>query len=164
MLKVTNNEYQEILRKEADEYWTKVFALPKDIDKDELDKYKNQYWKEMDEILNQYEIIPFEVNTKSKELNALINKLCDKEEHKNSYCKIYRGFTRNDYGWYNLLQSVGITENIEGGDSYNQTYGSKELLTTANYCEGDLTFVVCDTLEDYNREVTETEEFYAKNY
>ena len=47
---VSNNQYQEILKNEADFYWKKVFAITDEQKKSgELEKLKSQYWKEMNE-------------------------------------------------------------------------------------------------------------------
>lgn len=163
MLKVTNDQFQEILKSEADLYWEKVFALPKEINKEKLDELKGQYWKEMDNKLDQYEIIPFNVNTLSEGLARLINKLCSTEEQKNPCCKIYRGSIRDDALWWKMINNIGINETIRGGDWYNQTYCNRKLLATAHYCEGDVSFTVHSTEKSYNQEVIETEKFYKEN-
>lgn len=164
---VTNDEYNQILKDEADRFWKRVFEKSDaGITGKELEQYKKQYYLEFQVFTDQYEIIPFEINTNSEELKRLINLLCDEEHQKNKHCKLYRGSIKNvdltgdSNSWWHLLKQTGFNDSIEGGKSQ----GNKELLTISNYCEGDVNFTVHNTLEDYNREVAELEEFYQNYY
>ena len=161
-IQVTNNEYQKILQQEADNYWKKVFAIPKEkygIDNVNLKALKNQYWQEMDIILDQYEIIPFTVNCTNEAISKLINNLCTEEEQKEGYI-LYSGFIGQKY-LYSLLPE-GF-ESIQTNSSYTECYFNFDELVQASYCEGDIYFRVYSSAEEFKNGIEETIKFYEEN-
>jgi hypothetical protein len=173
--KVTNEEYQKILQEQADIYWKKVFAYadkntsktPKEIEK--LKEVKSQFMKEMDEVLDRYEIIPFEVGHENPEIVKLVNRLCNKEEQKNPDCKLFRGSINNigmgkdSYDLFYLLQGIGGFDQAGYESHCNQVFKSTVNRVLVSYCEGDITITIHNTELDYLREVDEVKNFYGNN-
>jgi hypothetical protein len=173
--KVTNEEYTKVLQNEADLYWKKVFAYadnnatktPEEIEK--LNNVKSQYWREMDEALVCYEIIPFEVEHENPEIVKLVNRLCNSEEQKNPDCKLFRGsihnigMTKDSCDLFYLLQGIGGFDQAGFESHCSQVFKSNNNKITVGYCEGDITITVHNTEIDYWREVGEVVNFYGKN-
>lgn len=161
-IRVTNNEYQKILQQEADNYWKKVFAIPKEkygIDNVNLKALKNQYWKEMDIVLDQYEIVPFVISCKNEKITRLINNLCTEEEQGEGYM-LYSGFIGQRY-LYSLLPE-GF-KSINTKSSYTECYYNSDELVKTSYCEGDVYFSVFNSKEDFEKGLQAAIEFYEKN-
>lgn len=160
-IKVTNNEYRKILQQEADNYWKKVFAIPKDkygIDNVNLKALKNQYWQEMDIKLDQYEIIPFTVNCKNEEIKKLINSLCTEEEQKEGYI-CYSGLTRKEYLFPLLPEGF---KSINTNSSYTECYYNSDELVKASYCEGDIYICVYESEEEFEKGLQSAIKFYKE--
>ena len=153
---VSNNDYQEILKKEADIYWKKVFAITDEQkEKGELDKLKSQYWREMDSILNQYEIEKFNPNLKNKALNNFIESYCTNNTITDDYTR-YTGHTRADY-----ISIEGCKSKFNTG--YNQYLTCHSDLTIVEYCEGDITVLVYSNITAYRDQLSKARKFY-NNY
>ena len=150
---VTNNEYQEILKNEADSYWKKVFAITDEQkDNGELDRLKKQYWQEMENNLSIYEIEKFNPNLKNKVLNSFIEKYCTTNTVKDDYT-IYNGHLRDNYITIKGCKSRHAT-------GYNQYLTCENDLTIIETCEGDLTVIVYNNLETYQRQIEKADKFY----
>lgn len=150
---VSNNEYQEILKKEADLYWTKVFAITDEQKENgELDRLKSQYWKEMDENLKQYEIEKFNPNLKNQALNKFIETYCTSNNITDDYTR-YQGHTRADY-----ISIEGCEPRFATG--YNQYLTCDDDLTAVEYCEGDLIVLTYNNIEAYQQQLAKAEKFY----
>lgn len=153
---VSNNEYQGILKNEADLYWKKVFAITEDQkQKGGLDTLKNQYWKEMDSNLNQYEIEKFNPNLKNQALNKFIELYCTSNKVRENHTR-YNGHTYADY-----IRIEGCRLKFNTG--YNQYLTCHSDLTIIEYCEGDITVLVYSNIEAYRKQLTDARKFY-KNY
>ena len=145
MKKVTNNQYQEILKDEASKYWEKVFAIDKSTPKEKIIELKKQYEQEMDDNISQYEIIPF--STSNEELTRIVNKFCSSStEEENSI--LYRGFTQNDYILYKELSKFEGFGDVSNS-CYQQAYYLDNELITATYTEGDISIEVFNNKESY---------------
>ena len=150
---VSNNEYQEILKKEADFYWTKVFAITDEQKKNkELETLKNQYWLEMNRKLNQYEIEKFNPNLKNKALNKFIESYCTTNETKEDHTR-YNGHTYADY-----ISIEGCKHKFNTG--YNQYLVCHSDLSIVEYCEGDITVLVYNNIEAYRQQLSKARKFY----
>lgn len=171
MEKVTHKQYSEIVQKEADNYWRKVFALRENnpaISNTEIEKNKEKYMKEFNEITDKYEIIPFQVNHTNKNIEKLINLLCDEEETKTENCILYRGsihkigMTADSNNLQHLLNNIhGFHSKIFEAE-YNQVWTNDEELVTVSYCEGDVNITIHQNKDDYSRELSEISKFYQQ--
>lgn len=153
---ISNNEYQDILKKEADLYWKKVFEKSDaGVTGEELKGLKRQYWKELDDNLKQYEIEKFNPNLKNEALNKFIELYCTSNNITDDYIR-YTGHLRDDY----------IT--IEGCKTRHCTGCNQYLtcdrdLTIIETCEGDLTVTTYNNIKAYSKQLASAREFY-KNY
>ena len=149
---ITNNEYQKIMRKEADLFWKKVFEKSDAGIKDgELDKLKKQYWDEMESNLSIYEIEKFNPGVANKEIEKLIEG-CTSNTIKDHYT-LYRGFTGLSY-----INIDGMERLFDTG--YQQVLISESDLTILEYVEGDLYVKVYNDKEFYSRGLEQITKFY----
>ena len=149
---ITNNEYQKIMRKEADLFWKKVFEKSDAGIKDgELDKLKKQYWDEMESNLSIYEIEKFNPGVKNKEIEKLIEG-CTSNTIKDHYT-LYRGFTGLSY-----INIDGMERLFDTG--YQQVLISGSDLTIIEYVEGDLYIKVYNSKEFYSQGLEQITKFY----
>lgn len=156
---VTNEQYNKIAQKEADNYWKKCFKLdPKAAD---YKAQRKRISQEYDAILDQYEIIPFTINTDNDQLKKAINYYCQTEE-KREFKTLYRGFTNNENTIYNIKKEFNLNTIYDGG--YNISLYSDDLKLIVDYTEGDLNFSISDTQELYAAEKQRTINFYNDNY
>ena len=150
---VSNNEYQEILKNEAVLYWKKVFAITEDQKQNgKLEALKSKYWKEMNEVLNQYEIEKFDPKLKNEALNKFIELYCNSNTITDDFTR-YRGHTQADY-----ISIEGCKQKFNTG--YNQYLTCHSDLTVVEYCEGDLIVVVrCRICNEITDEMEDCEDF-----
>ena len=149
---ITNNDYQEIMKKEADLFWKKVFEKSDAGIKDgELDKLKKQYWKEMDKNWSVYEIEKCSPGVASKEIKKLIEG-CTSNTIKDHYT-LYRGFTGLSY-----ISIDGMERLFDTG--YQQVLISGSDLTILEYVEGDLYIKVYNDKEFYSQGLEQITKFY----
>lgn len=160
MKKVTKNEFEKVQETLASEYWKKVFAIPNNIAKDELNSLKNKYYKEFEKELEKYEVLDFEVNSKCEELCQFINRNFDSEEKRESSV-LYRGKGTSSL-LYNFLNKYN--KEIIHYDAYGLCIYSEDLLCMLTYCEGDITAEVYDSTEDLKKGVEDAKKFYKENY
>lgn len=140
-IKVTHNEYEKIMKELASRVYKK-------------DKTKITM-KQYDEILEQYEVLPFEINTDNDELKKVINTYADSEDIEADRT-IYRGSI-----------DKGILYNLYQNSSYNDLYieyyqmiiCKDELKTILTYCEGDFIAEVYNSIDSYNLGVKNTKKF-----
>jgi hypothetical protein len=99
-------------------------------------------------------------------IKELINSLCDTNEVKEN-STLYRGSIHNVdiYGDEStLIHLLNKTEtkfiNIEGGDCYSFAMKNDNERILVTYCEGDLTFEVCNNEKGYIKELARYSEFY----
>lgn len=158
MLKVsvTNNVYQEILKKAADLYWKKVFEKSdQGITGEELESFKKQYWQEMEENLLVYEIEKFNPKIKNQDIIKLIENYCTNNEANKNHT-LYKGHFPANY--------ISLTDcKTLFNDGYSQALYSDSDLTLIEYCEGDLYIKIFNNIADYKKSLADTKEFY-KNY
>lgn len=148
---VTNNEYQKIMKKEADLFWNKVFEKSDAGIKDgELDKLKKQYWNEMDKNLSVYEIEKFNPGVANKEIEKLIEG-CTSNTKKDQYT-LYRGFTRLSY-----INIDGMERLFDTG--HQQVLISELDLTIIEYVERDLYIKVYNSKEFYSQSLEQIIKF-----
>lgn len=159
MKKVTNNQYEEILKDEASNYWKKVFAIDKSTPKEKVIELKKQYEQEMDDNISQYEIIPFSTN--NEKLTKLVNKFCTENREKET-STLYKGFTQNDYILYQELSKLGNYKDISNS-CYQQAYYNDDDLVTATYTEGDIYIEIFNSKESYSQGREKFIKFYEEN-
>lgn len=153
---VTNNEYQEILKKEADLFWKKTFKKSDNgITGKALENLKKQYWQEMEENLRRYEIEKFNPQLKNKALNNFIENYCTSNKEKENHVR-YEGHFPGSY-----LNIEGCKRNFDTG--YSQYLSCDDDLTIVEYCEGDITVLTFKNQEAYKDQLKKAEEFY-QNY
>lgn len=137
---VTNNEFNEICKVAASKYW-------------------NNFKKYSDE-LDKYEVLPFEVDTNNKQLANIINDLCNVEE-KREHKTLYRGKLSHDNIW--ALKEKFNLETLTD-QYYLVVLVNKDLNLVFDYCEGDITFSICDGYEGYKKDVNSYIDFVIDNY
>lgn len=149
---ITNNEYQKIMKKEADLFWNKVFEKSDaGIKNGELDKLKKQYWFEMESKLSIYEIEKFNPGVANKEIEKLIEG-CTSNTIKDHYT-LYRGFTGLSY-----INIDGMERLFDTG--CQQVLISELDLTIIEYVEGDLYIKVYNSKEFYSQGLEQIIKFY----
>lgn len=101
-----------------------------------------------------------------KNINELIKLLCDTKEQREGSI-LHRGSILNinicgdGQDFLNILNKIEGFTDIEGGNYYSFALKNDELLTLTTYCEGDVTFEVCDNKKVYNSKVKDYTEFYT---
>jgi hypothetical protein len=138
---ITKNEYNEIAKQLAN----RIFRN---------DDTKITY-EEYEKILDEYEVLPFEINTDNEELKKIINTYADSEDIEADRT-IYRGSI-----------DKGILYNLYQNSSYNDLYieyyqmiiCKEELKTILTYCEGDFIAEVYNSIDSYNLGVKNTKKF-----
>lgn len=140
--KVTHNEYENICKKLASRIYVK-------------DETKITM-KEYDQMLDNYEILPFEINTDNEELKKVINTYADNESIEDTRT-VYRGSIDKSI-LYNLLN------NSEGyKDLYIEYYQmiicNDKLKVILTYCEGDFIAEVYNSESEYNEGIEITKKF-----
>lgn len=158
--KVTKNEFEKVQEFYASEYWKKVFAIPDNTDRDELEDLKKRYYKEFEEELKQYEVLDFDINSKNEALCKFINLNFDSEEKRESSV-LYRGKGTSSllYGFINNYNNESIHY-----DYYGLCVYSEDLLCMLSYCEGDITAEVYDNKDALEKGVENAKKFYKENY
>lgn len=151
---ISNNEYQEIVKKEADVYWKKVFAIT-EAEKKNMDQLKKQYWSEFNNILNQYKIEDFNPGLRNKHLNKFIEAYCNNNKATEEYTR-YEGNIPSNYITIEGCKTIYNT-------GYNQYLTCEDDLTIIEYCEGDITILTYNNLGGYEDQLKKAEEFYRNN-
>lgn len=140
-IKVTHNEYENIMKELA----SRIYAT---------DETKITM-KEYEKLLDNYDILPFEINTANEELKKIINIYADNEIIEADRT-IYRGSI--DKGiLYDLYQNKGYNDLYY--EYYQVIICKDELKTILTYCEGDFIAEVYNTIEDYNKGIERTKQF-----
>ena len=139
-IKVTNNEYQEKLKDAVDKLYN-----------------KNKPIKTVDEIMDQYEIIPFK--TGNKIIDIIVNTYCTTEEKREAGA-LYRGHIAS-YTMYNYRYESGYTMIYDNG--YSIALYNNELNILLSYCEGDFTLETFENKEAYNQGKNNTIQWYKDN-
>ena len=139
-IKVTNNEYQEKLKDAVDKLYDKINPI-----------------KTIDEIMVQYEIIPFK--TGNKIIDTIVNNYCTTEE-KREAGKLYRGHIAS-HTMYNYRYESGYTMIYDNG--YSIALYNDELNILLSYCEGDFTAETFENKEAYNQGKNNTIQWYKDN-
>ena len=139
-IKVTNNEYQEKLKEAVDKLYDKINPI-----------------KTIDEIMDQYEIIPFK--TGNKIIDTIVNNYCTTEE-KREAGKLYRGHIAS-YTMYNYRYESGYTMIYDNG--YSIALYNDKLNILLSYCEGDFTAETFENKEAYNQGKNNTIQWYKDN-
>ena len=108
-----------------------------------------------DEMLDNYEILPFKINTDNEELKKVINIYADNETIEATRT-IYRGSI--DKGiLYELYQNKGYRDLYI--EYYQMNIYNNELKTILTYCEGDFIAEVYNSEADYNAGIERTKKF-----
>ena len=141
-IKVTNNEYQEKCKEAVNKLYNKVNPITS---------------KELDTIMDQYEIIPFE--TGNKIIDTIVNNYCTTEE-KREAGTLYRGHIAS-YTMYNYRYESGYTMIYDNG--YSIALYNDELNILLSYCEGDFTAETFENKEAYNQGKNNTIQWYKDN-
>lgn len=140
--KVTNNEFQELCKENANKIFDKVNPI----------SYKQYY-----EILDEYEIIPFQ--TGNDDINKIVNKYCITEEKKASGT-LYRGHIASHI-MYNYRYKSGYTRIYDNG--YSIALYNDNLNLLLSYCEGDFVAETFDNKEAYIKGKNNTIKWYKDN-
>lgn len=145
-MQMTKNDYKEYMKQCAN----KIYTVP---------EYSlEQYGKDLDAV----EILPLDLAkyNLSPEIEKWINKLFDEEDTDRNGNYMLRGFTRHEAAEMKVLGlSYGDYANAYSFYAYND---EEWLIYT--YCEGDTTLTLFETVEDYEREKRNTQEWYKEEY
>lgn len=143
-IKVTNNEYNEIIKKEVDDVYKCLFKL--DLQGEALEKGRKEIWDEYYKKIDCYEILPFEINTTNELLKETINKYCNEEniQEKKVVYKGYCPITSISYKIKDLLECDYIYL-----DAYQTCLCNDKLRLFFEYTEGDICFSILNTEKDY---------------
>jgi hypothetical protein len=145
-IRVTATEYKEILKKECNDYWIERSKIPDSLYKKDPDEYwqaESVIRQRMDTILDQYEVIPIEVNHPNPKNVKLIQATCDSFDgifYTGSILNL-NTFADSD-NLYSVLSGIG-NWSFTSGDALNQKYlysqeGEPQII--CEYSEGDLCF------------------------
>lgn len=140
-IKVTHNEYENI----AKELASRIYAN---------DETKITY-AEYEKMLDNYYILPFEINIDNEEIKKIINVYADNEEIESDRT-LYRGSIDKSI-LYNLYQNKGY--NILYNEYYQVIIYKDELKAILTYCEGDFIAEVYNSIESYNKGIASTKQF-----
>lgn len=140
-IKVSHNEYESICKKLASRIYAK-------------DETKITY-KEYDKMLDNYDILPFEINSDNEELKKIINLYADNETIEADRT-IYRGSIDKSI-LYDLYKNKGYKDLYY--EYYQVIICKDELKTILTYCEGDFIAEVYNTIEEYNKGIERTKQF-----
>jgi len=141
-IKVTHNEYENICKELA----SRIYA------KDET----KITMKEYDQMLDNYEILPFEINIDNEELKKVINTYADNESIEATRT-IYRGSIKKSI-LYNLLNDLEGYKDLYI-EYYQMIIHNNKLKAILTYCEGDFIAEVYNSESDYNEGIERTEKF-----
>ena len=141
-IKVTHNEYEKICKELASRIYAK-------------DETKITY-KEYDKMLDQYEILPFEINIDNEELKKIINIYADNETIEADRT-IYRGSIDKSI-LYNLLNDSEGYKDLYI-EYYQMIIRNDKLKVILTYCEGDFIAEVYNSESEYNAGVERTKNF-----
>ena len=141
-IKVTHNEYEKICKELASRIYAK-------------DETKITY-KEYDKMLDQYEILPFEINIDNEELKKIINIYADNESIETDRV-IYRGSIDKSI-LYNLLNDSEGYKDLYI-EYYQMIIRNDKLKVILTYCEGDFIAEVYNSESEYNAGVERTKNF-----
>jgi hypothetical protein len=140
-IKVTHNEYENICKELASRIWrndeTKITM------------------KEYDQMLDNYIILPFEINTTNEELKKIINLYAHNETIEADRV-IYRGSIDKSI-LYDLYQNKGYNDLYY--EYYQVIICKNDLRTILTYCEGDFVAEVYNSIEEYNKGIEKTKQF-----
>lgn len=141
-IKVTHNEYEKICKELASRIYAK-------------DKTKITM-KEYDKMLDNYEILPFGINTDNEELKKVINIYADNETIEDDRT-VYRGSIDKSI-LYNLLnESTGYKDLYI--EYYQMIICNDNLKVILTYCEGDFIAEVYNSESEYIAGVERTKKF-----
>ena len=140
-IKVTHNEYENI----AKELASRIYA------KDET----KLTMKEYERLLDNYDILPFQINTDNEELKNIINTYADNETIEVDRT-IYRGSIDKSI-LYDLYQNKGYSDLYL--EYYQMIICKDELKVILTYCEGDFIAEVYNSIEEYNMGIEKIKQF-----
>lgn len=147
-IKVTQDEFNVILKDQIAIYWNRRWAeIPEGLPENEYWEKEKPIMASMNAALEQYEIIPVEVNHPNEAIVKLIQRTYVSKVDNIYYGSILHINICGDWNtWYKILEDMGgWSSNSENGSylvdsAIYQKEGEPTVI--CGYCEGDLDFEI----------------------
>lgn len=157
---VTNNEFLNIQKEEANIYWRKIFSIDSSADEEEIKRLKALYLREFEGNLDKYEVIPFENNNDS--IKKILNTYFNSDDNRGDYTH-YKGSLFGDYSSYmKILNTLNLNELIDTG--YYRAAYNPDTKIIFEYCEGDIFMQIANNETAFKRLLDNTIKFINDNY
>lgn len=147
-MEMTKNQYQEYVKELAGRYWNE----------------SDYTWEQFNADCDAVKILPFDLSVYSQlseERQKWINALFNEEDTDRNGNYMLRGFTRNEWQEMQKLE-LSYGDYSRDGLSFWAYNKADRLIYT--YCEGDTTLKIFADDESYQKEYSETLNWYKAEY